>query len=113
MSKYSINPVAKAVYFIEGDENAYEYQSMVIEHNGSLWLVATWLESNDTGKRYPDRIIPMDNLPHIVQSDGLIRLGMLMPRELVSQECSQSLLKKFCAEMHPDTVHIPGPKSIH
>ena len=105
--------VAKAVYFIEGDENAFEYQSMVISHEGSLWLVATWLQSNDTGKRFPDRIVPMEKLPHLVQEDGLIRLGLLMPKQLVSVGGPPELLHKFGAVTHPGAPHIPGPKSIH
>lgn len=104
---------AKAVYFIEGDESAFEYQSMVISHEDSLWLVATWLESNDTGKRFPERIVPMATLSHLVQPDGLIRLGLLMPKQLVSTDCPEELLRKFGAITHPGAPHIPGPKSIH
>lgn len=107
------NIIAKAVYFIEGDENAYEYQSMVIEHEGSLWLVATWLGSNNTGTRYPDRIVPMERLPHVAQQDGLIRLGLLMPKQLLSVDCPPELLRKFGAVIHPALAHIPGPKSTH
>ena len=104
--------IAKAVYFIEGDETASEYQSVVIQHNESLWLVATWLQSHAADKRYPERIVPMASLPHVVMPDGMTRLGLLMPRQLVSAECPPELLRKFCAEIHPAIVHIPGPSSI-
>jgi hypothetical protein len=107
------NIVAKAVYFIEGDVNAFEYQSMVIEHEGSLWLVATWLISNDTGTRYPERIVPMEKLPHVVQQDGLIRLGLLMPRALVSADAPIALLLQYGAAIHPGIDHLPGPSSTH
>ena len=105
-------PVAKAVYFLEGDENAenaHEYQSMVIEHEGSLWLVATWLRSNATGENYPERIVPMEKLPHVVRPDGLFVLNMLMPKQLVSDNASPQLLRKYGAVTHPDVAHIPGP----
>ncbi len=105
----SSTPVAKAVYFIEGDEHATEYQSMVIEHDGSLWLVATWLVSHATGEKYPERIVPMEKLPHVVQRDGMIRLDMLMPKQLVSDNASPQLLRKYGAVTHPDVAHIPGP----
>lgn len=105
--------VAKAVFFIEGDENALEYQAHVIEHEGVLWLVATWLVENATGTRYPDRIVPMDNLPHVVQADGLIRLGMLMPRLLLAQNAPPELLHEYGASAYPSLAHIRGPSSTH
>lgn len=110
--KYAVEPVAKAVFFLEDDENAFEYQAMVIEHSNSLWLVATWIEGNRTGVRYPERIIPMENLPHVVQKDGSIRLGPILPRELLSAEASRSLLQKYGAVIHPGLSQIPAHGSI-
>ena len=104
--------VAKAVYFIDGDENAQEYQSMVIAHENSLWLVATWLESNYTGTRYPDRIVPLASFSHAIEQSGLIRLGLLMPKPLLTVDCPQELLQQFGAVTHPSIAHIPGPSSI-
>ncbi len=106
-------PVAKAVYFLEGDENAHECQSLVIEHEGSLWLVATWLRSNATGENYPERIVPMEKLPHVVQADGLIRLNILMPKQLVSPDASSQLLHKYGAVIHPGIDDIHGPTTTH
>ena len=106
-------PVAKAAYFLEGDENAHEYQSMVIEHEGSLWLVATWLRSDATGENYPERIVPMEKLPHVVRPDGLFVLNMLMPKQLVSPDASSQLLHKYGAVIHPGIDDIPGPTTTH
>lgn len=107
------NIVAKAVYFIEGDENAYEYQSMVISHDGFLWLIATWLESNATGKRFPNRIVPLEKFDPLLKPEGMYRLSALIPKELLSAQCPHELLHKFGAVTHPELAHIPGPPSTH
>ena len=93
--------VGKAVYVIEGDQTGEEQQSMVIAHDNALWLVATWLQSNDTGRRYPERIVPMATLPHRVQLDGLFRLAQSIPRELVSPDASPEVLQRYGAVTHP------------
>ena len=105
--------VAKAVYFLDGDEEAAEYQSMVIEFQGERWLVATWFVMRATGTRYPDRIIPMKALPHVTQADGMIRLGLLMPIALLENEAPRELLQRFGAKEYPSLAQIPGPTSTH
>jgi len=104
--------VAKAVYFIEGDEEAAEYQSIVIEYLGERWLVATWLQHLATGTKYPERIVPMKLLPHVTQENGLIRLGLLMPIALLQTETPTELLQQYGAQVYPSLLHTPGPKSI-
>jgi hypothetical protein len=105
--------VAKAVYFIEGDEEAAEYQSMVIEHEGDRWLVATWLQDRATGTRYPERIVPLKQLPHVTYENGLIRLGLLVPIALLQPEAPPELLQRFGAEVYPSLAQLQGPRSTH
>jgi len=106
-------PVSKVSFSIEGDEDAYEHQSIVIEHEGSLWLVATWLRSDASGEQYPERIVPLEKLPHVVRPDGLFVLNMLMPKQLVSPDASSQLLHKYGAVIHPGIDDIPGPTTTH
>ena len=105
--------IAKAVYFIEGDEEAAEYQSMVIEYQGEKWLVATWLQHLATGTKYPERIVPMRLLPHVTQESGLILLGLLMPIALLQTEAPPELLQRYGAQVYPSLLHTPGPTSTH
>ena len=105
--------VAKAVYFIEGDEEAAEYQSMIIEHEGERWLVATWLQHRASGTRYPERIVPLRRLPHVTHENGLIRLGLLMPIALLQPEAPPELLQQFGAAIYPSLGQLPGPRSTH
>ena len=107
------NSIAKAFYFIDGDEEAEEYQSTVIEHEGELWLVATWLEHLATSKRYPERIVPLKLLPHVPLENGVIRLGLLMPIELLRPEAPQALLQQFGAQLYPSLSQLQGPTSNH
>ena len=105
--------IAKAVYFIDGDEEAAEYQSMVIEYQGEKWLVATWLRQQATGTKYPDRIVPLKTLPHATQENGLIRLGLLMPIALLQPDAPSTLLQQFDAQVYPSVALLQGPKSTH
>ena len=89
--------IAKVVYFLEGDEDAAEYQSMLIEYSGQHWIVASWIQEPATGMRMPETIVPLAKLPHIKQQDGLIRLGVLMPAALLSPDAPAELLCKFGA----------------
>jgi len=102
--------VAKAVYFIEGDEEAAEYQSIVIEYLGERWLVATWLQHLATGTKYPERIVPMKLLPHVTQENGLIRLGLLMPLH----SCRPRPRQNYCNSTAPRYIRryfIPRDRS--
>jgi len=104
--------VAKAVFFIDGDESASEYQSWVISYENTLWLVATWLQAHASTERIPDRIVPLASFPHTPLQDGMFRLGRLMPRQLLSVDCPPELLRQFGAQTYPSLAHIPGPSSI-
>lgn len=105
--------LAKAVYFIKDDEEAAEYQSMVIEYKSARWIVATWLKDHATGTKYPERIIPLRLIPHVTQENGMIRLGLLMPIALLQIDAPQELLQQFGAEVYPSLSQLPGPKSSH
>ena len=106
-------PSSKAVYFLEGDESAREYQSMVIEHEGAKWRVATWLRDPRTGTRTPERIVPLERLGFAVQTDGLMRLGRTLPLALFAPDASSELLQSLAVALHPDAVNIPGFGSTH
>ncbi|MBI3044199.1 MAG: hypothetical protein HYY78_15370 [Betaproteobacteria bacterium] len=105
--------IAKAVYRFEG-EGDDEYTSSIILYENKPWLVATWLGGHATGEQYPEWLVPMEKL----NADWKIRypvvqLGVRIPKMLVSEECPAELRRAWGAMIHPDTVHIPGPKSSH
>ena len=104
--------VAKVVYFIEGDEEAAEYQSMVIEFNNERWIVATWLQHLATGERWPERVFPLKSVPHVEYDTGLIRLGLLMPRQILEPDAPADLLRKFAATVYPTLDQLSGPSSL-
>ena len=114
MSTYSSTPVAKVVYFIDEDPEAAEYHSALIELNGERWIVATWLQHMATGTKHPEYIIPLENMPHVEYESGLIRLGVLMPRQLLEPNAPPELLRKFGVVLYPALRDNPlGPASAH
>jgi len=108
-----ITVVAKAKFFIEGDDTGSEYLASIVEYQGIRWLVANWIESPATGKRTPDELIPMGLLPHAALQDGLVQLGTLIPRELLTAQIPQKLRLVYGVVRYPGVVHIPGPGGIH
>jgi hypothetical protein len=99
-------PLTKAVFFIEGDLAGDAFQAHIIAINGAPYLVANWLEEIATGKRVPDELIPLAMLPHVVQQDGLVRLGTLIPRELLSSPIPQRLRLAYGVVSFPALSHI-------
>ena len=105
--------VAKAVFFIEGDEHAHDYQATVIEYQAQKWLVATWLQSPSTGERFPERIVPLSQFPYVELQNGLLRLGLLVPRGLLLPDAEDALLQRFQAQTYPTVGLVQGPESLH
>lgn len=105
--------IHKAMFFLLEDETATPQQAIVIEHKGSLWLVATWLQSNDTAEKIPERIVPMEKLPYRTKSDGLIVLAQTIPKELFAHDARIELLKEFEAATLPVLAHIQTRAQTH
>ena len=101
--------VDKAVFLIDG-ENC---QASVIVHEHAFWLVATWLEKIDTGRRYPDRIVPLDQFLPDESRASPIRLGLSVPRELLFVDCPQAALEKYRAQTHPCAIQFPTHGGMH
>lgn len=105
--------IAKAVFFIDGDPQAHEYQSTVVEHSGKKWLVATWLAPNDGGERIPERLIPLEMFSPVELPNGLIRLGCLMQRRWLSQETPAVELQPLGMVVNPLLVRTQKRGNIH
>ncbi len=105
-----MNEIAKAVFFIDGDENAYEYQAAIVEYDGRKWFVANRFLEIATGMQIPAELIALDRLPHIFQADGLCRLGTLIPMELGTYPMPERLRHAYGAVENPALAHIlPRP----
>lgn len=105
--------VAKAKFFMEGDSDADEYQAKIVEHAGARWLVATWLQPNDGGAPIPERLIPMDALPHSVLPNGIVQLGLLMPRQWLSAEAPMEQLLPVGTVVNPLLLKTRRDGNIH
>lgn len=105
--------VAKAIFFIEGDETLGPQQGCVVQHEEALWLVANWLESNTTGKRYPAQLVPMERLPYQMKEIGSFRLRSAIPKALLSYPIQPTLRLAYGVVDVSALAHIPGPASSH
>lgn len=98
---------APAVCYLEEDESGLPFESMIITHNGSQWLVATWFLSHDTGKRYPARIVPMKKLSHSLPPEGFVLIETILPTALFDDVCPPELVRRLgVVEFYPSLVHI-------
>ena len=103
----------KAIFFIDGDETASEFQTDVVEWKNALWFVATRMLHIATNTPVPVLLVPMARLTHTPLVDGYCRLGTLIPKEFANDRISPELQRAYEAVDAPGLVHIPGPKSIH
>lgn len=106
--------VAKAVFFIDGDQSGAEYQSAVIRHEGSLWLVATWLWPLGADTPIPEWLVPLETLdPEWVMPEGPHRLKQSISRELLSPDTAPKLAASRGMVLFQSVSHTPGPASSH
>lgn len=105
--------VAKAVFYVEEDETGMPHQATIIKHAGSLWLVATWLKSNDTGMQYPARIVPMAKLRYSDLPDGLVLIETILTTALSDDVCLPELLRKYGVVEYQSLAHIQTRGGIH
>ncbi|MDD2915326.1 MAG: hypothetical protein PHP70_08415 [Gallionella sp.] len=105
--------VGKAVFGLDVWNDQEDMQAMVILHKDTHWLVLSWLEAPSTGKRTPERIALLEKFYPAVMPDGLIRLGLTVPKELFDDPCPPELCRTFAVEDYPVLAHIPVSSSTH
>lgn len=105
--------VGKAIFFIDGDETASEFQADVVEWQNALWFVATRMLHIATNTPVPALLVPMDRLNPTSLKDGYCRLGTLIPKEFGNDRISPELQRAYGAVDAPGLVHSQGPGSIH
>lgn len=54
--------IFKTYLFFANYDEGYPHLVDTIHHDGFWWLVASWLESNDTGSRVPERLVRLSGL---------------------------------------------------
>ena len=54
--------IFKTYMFFSDHDQGQSYLIDTIRHEGAWWLVASWLQSNDTGDKYPGRLIRLSGL---------------------------------------------------
>lgn len=107
-------PVVSVVFKLQGEPDSEWFKGFAMPHDGRLWLISNWLESNATGMRIPAQLIPMEKFPHnFERPDHLVEITAPIPKELLSQHVPESLRLEYEVVDYPGAVHIPGPSSTH
>lgn len=104
----------KIMMFLEGDESGAISICAGLEYEGRNWLVPLWLEPADGEYEQPERIIPLDHLPH--QKSGLgvadYMLNVPIPRAIWSGPTSPEMLKRYGVVLSPP-IRLKKNKSLH
>lgn len=56
--------ILKALVFFTDDESGNLFTCDAVMRDGKAWLVPKWLGTPNNPKKYPERFICIDNLPH-------------------------------------------------
>jgi hypothetical protein len=100
------------VSFSGHDEGSFHLMD-TIWHDGHWWLVASWLASNDTGMRTPERIIRMDGVfvkfQEVQNQEYRFLLNNALPISVVDGKTQDG----YVVAIHPAAANIQGPKSVH
>lgn len=65
--------VEKTILFFSDSDDGYVYLIDTIFWQGQWWLVARWLQSNDTGERVPERLVRLTGLSYQDEPGGPAR----------------------------------------
>ena len=90
-----------ALVAIEGDSGIYEME--VIEVDGRLWLVPTWLDTLDGKTSVPERIVLLGQFEHVPRGgpEGQTVVTRPVPRPVFYSNDPQAEAPGFVVHLHP------------
>ena len=103
--------IFKTYLFFSGHDEGHPYLIDTIRHEGSLWLVGSWLESNDTGEKIPERIVRLSGLrfQEVENQPYQFLLNNALPKSVLDGQEQEG----YVIAIHPDALNLKGPDSVH
>ena len=103
--------VFKTYLFFQGHDEGHEYLIDTIFYENEWWLVGNWLQSNDTGEKFPGTIVRLTGLQY--QEVNVERYKFLLNNSLPKSVLNGEPQKGYVIKNYPMASDMPGPKTKH
>lgn len=102
--------VWKTYAFFSDHDQGFAQLLDTIAANGQLWIVGSWLQSNATGERIPEKLVLLDALPHQEAPPGKpyrFVLSNSLPRSVLQGKAQPG----YVVATYQALVGGPGPSA--
>ena len=103
--------VFKTYLFFSDHDQGHPYLIDTILHEGSWWLVASWLQAHATGERVPERLVRLSGLQYQEVEGQPYRF--LLNNSIPKAVLDGKEQGEYVVAAYPTLAQIPGPKSTH
>lgn len=103
--------VFKTYLFFQGYDEGHSYLIDTIYFEEEWWLVGDWLQSNDTGEKFPATMVRLSGLQFQEVNKERYRflLNNSLPKSLLNGEPHEG----YVTRKYPMASDILGPKKKH
>jgi len=104
--------VFKTYLFFSGHDEGHPYLIDTIQHEGAWWLVASWLQSNATAEKIPERLVRLTGLrfQEVENQPYRFFLNNALPKSVLDGKPQDG----YVIAVHPAALaNSQGPKSVH
>ena len=100
--------LCKTLVSFKGDETGDLYRADTIWHDGAWWLVGSWLQSNATGERVPEKLVLLSGLrfQEVNLPDYRFALNSPLPKSVLDGQPQAG----YVLATYPALAHMQGPK---
>ena len=103
--------IFKTYLFFEGHDEGHSYLIDTIFFEGQWWLVGDWLQSRETGEKFPGNMVCLSNLrfEEVKHERYRFLLNNALPKSLLDGIPREG----YTLKRYPLTQEMPGAKGQH